>query len=46
MNLLKINNSIISISNQKHYKHDFYQYILSILKFIINKNDLSINIIL
>ena len=46
MNLLKINNSIISISDQKHYKLDFYQYILSILKFIINKNDLSINIIL
>ena len=42
----KINKSIISISDQRYFKHDYYNYTLSVLKFIINKNNLSINIIL
>lgn len=46
MKLIKINKSIISISDQRYFKHDYYNYTLSVLKFIINKNNLSINIIL
>jgi len=44
MDLLKINKSNILISNKKHYVNDYYQYILSLLKYIIYKNDISINI--
>ena len=32
--------------NVARYGNDYYEYILSILKYIIDKNNLSINIIL
>ena len=44
--LIKINNSSILISNKYKYVNDYYQYIISLLKFIIDKNNLSVNIIL
>jgi hypothetical protein len=44
MNILKINNSNILITNVSSFKNDYYQYILSMLKYIIEKNNLSINI--
>ena len=46
MNELKINNSIILIKSQPPWTNEYYQYIVSLLKLIINKNNLSINIIL
>lgn len=46
MDLLKINKSNILISNKKHYVNDYYQYIISLLRYVIDKNDISINIIL
>ena len=46
MNELKINNSVILIKSQPPWTNEYYQYIISLLKLIINKNNLSINIIL
>ena len=47
MNELKINNSIILIKSWVYpWINEYYQYIVSLLKLIINKNNLSINIIL
>ena len=46
MNLLKINNSVILVCDKEHVVDDYYQYILSLLKNAIEKNNLSINIIL
>ena len=46
MNLLKINNSVILVCDKEHIVGDYYQYILSLLKNAIEKNNLSINIIL
>ena len=46
MNELKINNSVILIKSQTPRTNEYYQYIVSLLKLIINKNNLSINIIL
>lgn len=46
MNLLKINNSVILVCDKEHIVDDYYQYILSLLKNAIEKNNLSINIIL
>ena len=37
---------IILIKSQHPWTNEYYQYIVSLLKFIINKNNLSINIIL
>lgn len=45
-NQVKINNSNILISKNPIFVNDYYQYIISVLKYIIDKNDLSINIIL
>ena len=45
-NIIKINNSIILKSTKSNYMNDYYQYIISVLKYIIDKNNLSINIIL
>ncbi len=44
--LTKINNSIILNENNNKCTNDYNQYIISILKYIIDKNNLSINIIL
>jgi hypothetical protein len=46
MLLLKENESNILISEYGTYLKDYYLYILSIIKYVINKNNLSINIIL
>jgi hypothetical protein len=46
MNSLKINNSILLLSKQPYYVNDYFQYIVSVLTYIIAKNNLSINIIL
>lgn len=46
MLLLKENESNILISEYGTYLKDYYIYILSIIKYVINKNNLSINIIL
>ena len=43
MNILKINKSNILINGSAPYVNDYYQYIVSILEYIINKNGLSIN---
>ena len=43
---IKINNSIISICDECKHVNDYYHYILSLLKYVIDKNNLSINIIL
>jgi len=46
INQVKINNSIILIYDKARCVNDYYQYIISVLKYIIDKNNLSINIIL
>lgn len=46
MLLIKENKSNILICEEQFYVKDYYLYILSIIKYVINKNDLSINIIL
>lgn len=45
MLLLKENESNILIHEQPIYIKDYYIYILSIIKYVINKNNLSINVI-
>ena len=46
MKTIKIDKSNILISNKIHVIKDYCNYILSVLKYVINKNNLSINIIL
>lgn len=46
MQLLKENLSNILIDDVPIYVKDYYIYILSLIKYVINKNNLSINIIL
>lgn len=43
--LIKINNSFIFKGQKFEYINDYYEYIISILRYIISKNNLSINII-
>ncbi len=45
MLLLKENESNILIHEQPIYIKDYYIYILSVIKYVINKNNLSINVI-
>ena len=47
MNELKINNSIILVKSKNGRTYNsFYHYIVSLLKLVINKNNLAVNIIL
>ena len=37
---------VLKTINVSYFVNDYYQYIVSILKYVLNNNDLSINIIL
>lgn len=46
MTIIKIEGSNIVITHTPEYVNDYYQYIVSLLKYIIEKNKLCVNIIL
>ena len=46
MNILKINNSNILINRNVCWTNEYYLFVLSILKYIVINNNLSVNIIL
>ena len=43
---IRVNNSVIHIYKSPRWVQDFLDYIVSLLKYVIIKNDLSINIII